>query len=591
MQVPLSPITNPAAAAAAPAPASTERARADGSMTLRVGEWWVEPSLNRLSAAGKVTRLEPKAMAVLVHLAEQPGQVVSREVLLAHVWPDVVVGDDSLTQVVIKLRKALGDVPGSPAYIQTISKRGYRLIAEVSRSAQTVAQPLLPPKGGRSTARSWRESRMAASAGVVALLFVVAAAALWIERGSPFEAASRPAALADAAASRAQPPSVAIQPFEVLGSDPQAKLLASGLTADILTNLSRESGIWVVGAASADGAVASKSAAAASPVHYLVSGSVERVGEAARLYIHLSDTATGRQLWSERFDRQNSNVLALQEELRPILVQTLSARVGQAERRRAAQRYTRNLQAYEYFLRGQAALLVRQRSENDSAREMYWRAIELDPAFARAYAGLALTHAADYRNQWVPNRAGALDRAFELARTAYQIDPEIPETCWVLAFVHIERRQYDQARLHLENALRLDPSYADAYALMGGLNSYVGRPAETVRLLRTAMRLDPEAGYLDYLLLGRAYLFLGDWEQARVNLEQAQARNVGNLETHVYLAALYAAVGDKAAAAWQADEIRSLQPGFTGRHWLETYPMTDLAQRNQLLRALGELGL
>jgi Tfp pilus assembly protein PilF len=255
-----------------------------------------------------------------------------------------------------------------------------------------------------------------------------------------------------------------------------------------------------------------------------------------------------------------------------------------------AQRYTRNLEAYEYFLRGQAALLVRQRVDNDTAREMYRRAIELDPAFARAYAGLALTYAADYRNQWTSDRVGVLNRAFEMAQTAYQIDPEMPETCWVLAFVHIERRQHDQARQRLENALRLNPSYADAYALMGGLNTYVGRPVETVRLLRTAMRLDPEAGYLNYLLLGRAYLFIGDWEQARVNLEQARARNVGSLETHVYLAALYAAVGDKAAAAWQADEIRSLRPTFTSQGWLETYPMTDAAQRKQLMLALGEVG-
>src|SRR4030095_8433279 len=100
---------------------------APSGMQLQVGNWTIEPALNRLSGAGRSVKLEPKAMSVLVYLADRPGQVVSREALLAAGWPGVVVGDDSLTQVVIKLRKALGDVPGKPAYIQTISKGGYRL--------------------------------------------------------------------------------------------------------------------------------------------------------------------------------------------------------------------------------------------------------------------------------------------------------------------------------------------------------------------------------------------------------------------------------------------------------------------------------
>src|SRR6185295_8054448 len=148
-----------------------------------------------------------------------------------------------------------------------------------------------------------------------------------------------------------------------------------------------------------------------------------------------------------------------------------------------------------------------------------------------------------------------------------------------------------QALQHLETAVRLSPSFADGYALMAGVNTYVGRPADSVRLLRTAMRLDPQAGSLYFLILGRAYLFLGDPELARVNLEQALSRNPENLEAHIYLAAVLVSTGDKAAAAWKADEIRALQPGFTSRKWLATYPMTDAAQKAKLVRALAEVGL
>jgi tetratricopeptide (TPR) repeat protein len=268
----------------------------------------------------------------------------------------------------------------------------------------------------------------------------------------------------------------------------------------------------------------------------------------------------------------------------------LPAKVSEAEMRRVAQRHTRNLEAYEYFQRGQSALLVRQRAENETARDMFRRAIALDAAFARAYAGLGLTYAADYRNQWTTGGAAALDRAFELARTAYQIDPDIAETYWVLAFVHLERRQHAQALQYLETAVRLYPSFADGYALMGGINTYIGRPADTVPLVRTAMRLAPQASYLYFLLLGRAYLFLGDLEQARVNLERALSRNPVNLESHVYMAALHVMAGDKAAAAWEAEEIRALQPGFSTRGWLDTGPMTDASQKAKLARALEQLG-
>ena len=160
----------------------------------------------------------------------------------------------------------------------------------------------------------------------------------------------------------------------------------------------------------------------------------------------------------------------------------------------------------------------------------------------------------------------------------------------MLAYVHAQRRQHEQALQYLETAVRLYPSFADGYALMGSVNMHLGRPAQSVAFVRTAMRLNPEGGHLCFLTLGRAYLFLGDLEQAPVNLEHALSRNAVNLESHVYMAALHVTAGDKAAAASEAEEIRVLQPGFSSRGWLETYPMTDVTQKTKLVRALAELG-
>src|SRR5207245_72083 len=123
----------------APAPLPAQRQECS-----RARDSTFDPGLNPLADAGKTVQLEPKAMAALIYLASRPGQVVSREALLSAVWPGVVVGDDSLTQVVIKLRKALGDAPEDPAYIQTISKGGYRLVAPVVRSAEISSAPVRP---------------------------------------------------------------------------------------------------------------------------------------------------------------------------------------------------------------------------------------------------------------------------------------------------------------------------------------------------------------------------------------------------------------------------------------------------------------
>jgi DNA-binding winged helix-turn-helix (wHTH) protein/TolB-like protein len=523
---------------------------------LRIGEWTVEPALNQLSAPGRAVKVEPKAMEVLVYLAERAGKVASRDELLDAVWRGAVVGDDALTQVVIKLRKALGD-----SYIETIPKRGYRLIAPVTRPDT----PVTPRVGSRKV---WM-------AGLAAILLAAATAGTLSWMGRSQEA--RPAR-----AEASSLPTISVRGFEPVGSDAEAALLARGMTADLISDLSKLSGLSVI-----DATAAGTEAAA----DYLVTGTVQRLEGRVRVNVFLADARNGKQLWSERFDRERASFFAIQEELGPRLLQTLPAKVSEEELRRLARPYTRNLEAYSLFQRGQAALNVRTKPENEAARRLFARAIALDSGFSRAYAALALTHVADYRNQWTGDVDAALARALKLANTALEMSPEFPETHWTVAFVHVHRREHKQAMAHLEDAMRLAPSYADGLALMGGLQTYDGRPAESVRILRSALRLNPQGSYLYYMLLGRAYFFLADLEQARINLEQSLARNPEAIETYVYLAALHLAAGDEKEAAWKAEEIRALQPGFKVRDWLRTYPMSEPAYVATLERSLERLGL
>ena len=222
---------------------------------------------------------------------------------------------------------------------------------------------------------------------------------------------------------------------------------------------------------------------------------------------------------------------------------------------------------------------------------MFQRAIDLDAMFARAYSGLALTYAADFRNHWTPDGSAALEHAFQLARTANEINPDVPETYWALAYVHAQRREHPQALKYLEKSVSLYPSFSDGYALMASVKTFAGEPGAAIPLMRTAMRLNPTSGYLYFLVLGRAYFFVGDLEQARINLDEALKRNPEYLETHLYEAALKILASDRPAATWEADQIRALEPSFSARRWLDSYPMTDSAQKTRLLQALESLSL
>ncbi|MEO8135796.1 MAG: winged helix-turn-helix domain-containing protein [Betaproteobacteria bacterium] len=563
---------------------------------LKIGDWLVDRATNDISRNSEVVHLEPKVVDLLIALAHRANQVVSREELLAQVWSGVVVGEDVLTQAVIKVRKALGDSTRAPAYIQTIPKRGYRLIAAVEwiEAATDAKRPKTEPPKTEPPIESPPRPASARWLLGAALIAAVAGAGYWgYARIAPDAFAPSVQELAESIANPridASPKVTVYQFKEVLG-DPLQALLARGITARLITDLGRFPDLRVVSLQDAPRNPAAESGTERRVGDYVVSGEVQRSGDKIRLYVRLGDAASGESLWSEQYDRAYTELLTLQDELTREVLDKLRIKVSDAELRRRARPYTRNLQAYEYFLRAQSGLLVRRRPDNDAARANFLKAIELDPTFARARAGLALTYAADRRNGWTTDGEAALARAFELARSAQQMDPDTPETYFALAFVNMERGDLAQATDNLRAALRLNPSYADAYALMGGIQTYRGRPQETIPLIRAATRLLPESGHLYLLILGRAYFFLGDTESAALYLRQGIARNPENLELHLYLAATLVQAGQPNEAIWEADQIHALEPTFEVGEWLRSYPMVDAGQRERLKQALASLKL
>ena len=553
--------------------------------SVRIGEWQAHRMTNELARAGDTVRVEPKVMEVLMVLADHAGEVVSRDDLLATVWPGVVVGDDALTQSMIKLRKALGDNPRLPSYVETISKRGYRLIAPVARNEAVRAthdELVLVPR--ESAVSSLTGIRSLGTAAAIALLLLTAGFHFFGSRSQPLAVPAVGVDVADE--DKAALLTMTVLPFETVGPGTEQEYLARGIGSDLMTDLSRLSGLRLISASRN-----TASGRASGAARYVVSGSVQRDGATLRVNVRLIDSRTNEQLWSQRFERPFGDLFAIQNDISRSLVTQLPGRIVDAERRQAAKRYTSSTEAYACFLQAQALFLARRPEENEQARLFYQKALDLDPQFARAYAGLAMTYAMDYRYQTSAESSATLGRALELAQTARTIDPDIPEVYWALGFIHAQSRRYGQAIESLQKAIELNRSYADAYALLGGIYTYVGQPARSIPLLRTALLLNPDGGYLYFLLLGRAYLFENDVEQALINLREALRRNEDDVEAHVYLAAALVADGNRSAAEWQADEIRARDADFSMRNWLRTYPLTSERYKQRLLELTAEIPL
>lgn len=536
----------------------------------------VDPGTNEIIHGTDSVHIEPKSMEVLLFLIEHADEVISRDQIQDRIWGDVTVGQDSITNAIIKLRKAFGDDARNPRVIATIPKRGYRLIAPVEVEVR-IKRPQTSER--TKTPKDYKRTKYGVLiSGIFAVAFLVYFVGQ--DKQTPEEVTT----------TAVQPHvadhdgiSIAIAPFVNLGGDPQHDYLAYGVEDTILTELSQLPQLSVLRLPNSQESAAS--------YQYVLEGGVLRSGSQLRIDTRLINAGTGVILWTNRYDRPFADLIAVEDEIQTAIIGELVKEVDAAELAIHAHGYTRSIEAYDLFLRAQQALLPRDKDSNTTARALYLEAIEHDPQFARAYAGLALTYAAEYRNFWTNDRPEALSRALAMAQTALEISPNLPEQHWVIAYVRTQQRRLAAAEAELGEALLLDPDYADALALLGGVYTYAGSPQKTIPLIRKAMRLQPSAGYLYFLLLGRAYYYLDDCDLAEINLNEALERNPSNIEAHLYSVACLVGQGNIEDAEWEVEEIDALTANFSINRWLSTYPMTDQGQLEKFTGDLQTAGL
>jgi len=540
-----------------------------------VGDWTVEPAANRIFCAGQEVRLEPKVMRVLAYLAGRHGEVVSRQDLEANVWTGVVVTEDSVTNTVLKLRRALGDDARDPKYIETIAKSGYRLIAETAvPETETEPTPAKPAQDfGSRLQRPWFKTLIA---GLGVLL---GGSILWWAT-APDRSETKPV--------------IAVLPFENLSADPEQEYFANGITEDLITDLSKLAGLRVVARNSVFAYKGSGETAAeiGSQLHarYLLMGSVRRAEEQLRINIRLIDTNDGSNRWAERYERKTTDIFRLQDEITNNVVSVLQVELSSGDRDRLIKDYATNIEAYDLFLRGLDHFGRRSGEDSVLAKEFFEAAIAIAPNFARAYASLALAHTRALTNERgiLPNESLAI--AESLVRKAHQLDDKLPQVHFVSAEVAMYRTDYAAALEHVSRAIALKPSYADGYALSGWVLHWAGSPAEGLDAIDKAIELNPRVPGTYFLVKGALHYELGQIAEAIPLLEKAVEKNPNWNLARAFLAAAYVANGNLDDANWQIEEILSLNPEFTLTHLQDVAPIQDPNYRDRFLRDLERAG-
>ena len=390
-------------------------------------------------------------------------------------------------------------------------------------------------------------------------------------------------------------PSIAVLPFQNMSGDPEQEYFSDGMTEDLITDLSKASGLFVI-ARNSSFAYKGRSVKAQEigrdlGVRFLLEGSIRKAGNRVRITAQLIDAGSGGHLWAERFDRDLTDIFSTQDEVVEKIVGTLAVTLTQGEEQRLRRRGTGNVEAYESWLRARELLTRGTRESIAQAQAMYRRAIEFDLNFAAPHAGLALAAISDYVSGWASDPAQALDEAERWARRAVELSDQEPVSHMALGAVLLWRRDHEGALAESRRMMALDPNFAQGYAATGLALMYAGRAAEALEPIAMAMRLDPLYPAMVLHFLAQANFSLGRYETAAQQLVDRIARNPGTDASRMLLASCYGHLGraEDARAAWA--ELLKVNPDFSLMQRERVLPYKDARDFQRIADGLAKVGL
>ena len=390
-------------------------------------------------------------------------------------------------------------------------------------------------------------------------------------------------------------PSIAVLPFDNMSGDPEQEYFADGIAEDVITSLSKLSQLLVIARNSSFAykgqSVNVSEIARELGVRYVIEGSVRKFGHRVRITAQLIDGDTGGHLWAERFDRDLTDIFAVQDEVTQEIVSAMDVKLTGDERTRLKSTGTNIPEAYDYVLRSREQTRLMSKDGNARAQALLNRAIELDPGYATAYANLAMTRLMNYLNRWSETADPSLEYAYELAQKAVALDGTDPTAHHMMGLICLWKRQHDQAIAELERSIALEPNRAYTFGVLGNALQYAGRPEEAIEWINRGMRLDPS--YVDSWLhfLALATFQLGRYEDATEVLKRRIILKPDTDISRVLLAACYGHLGltDEAKIQW-ADVFR-INPDYSLERRMKNLPYKDPANTDRIVEGLRKAGL
>ncbi|MCA1409091.1 tetratricopeptide repeat protein [Ensifer sp. IC3342] len=389
-------------------------------------------------------------------------------------------------------------------------------------------------------------------------------------------------------------PSIAVLPFDNMSGDPEQGYFADGITEDIITDLSKVSGLFVI-ARNSSFAYKGKTpdirkVSRELGVRYILEGSVRRATDRIRINAQMIDGMTGGHLWAERYDRGLEDIFAVQDEVTRTIVNALKVKLTAGEEERRESRAKVDPEAYDLLVRARQSILHFNSVSSLEARSMLERAVAIDPGLAAAYASLSIIALTEFINQWNGATPDNLTQAFELAHKAIDTDDTEPQGHHALSLVLAFMRRLDEAERAAERAIELDPNSASVYTALGGIRDFQGRHEDALALYTRAHRLDPQFD-LSLHFLGRALLSLGRFNEAEIAFKRRLTLAPRSDMTRFYLACLYGRIGrhEEARRYWR--EVLEVNSNFSVDHLKRALPYRDPDLLDRLMDGLRDAGV
>jgi TolB-like protein/DNA-binding winged helix-turn-helix (wHTH) protein len=509
---------------------------------------------------GNALALRAQTFKVLRHLLLNSGRLVTKDELIETVWPATAVTDDSIVQCIHEIRRALKD--DAHAVLKTVPRRGYRLVLPTKA-------PIEPP----------RRSLLLATSLVGVLILIASGAVSWWTLRSPPMPIGKPV--------------VAVLPFDNHGGSEAAGRLADGLTEDIITDLARFPEFQVI-ARDTIQTYAGRSTSLAEigkalGVSFVVEGSIQHQADRLRITAQLLDAATGKHLWSNRWDRPREDLFAVQTEISEHVSNRLGGGDGviqEAGRIAAHRKPPSNLTAYELYLLGTEKLAKMNRADVEEGIKLFKRSVELDPGLARAW--VELYHAYGVMPSFGADFEVNFRMAAEAAERAVMLDPSDAEAHAVLGFSYGDRNDLVRAKAEFDTALRMAPNQFEILTFYAFLASSFGEPQRGGEMVDQAIRLNPSYPMWSTRIFAAAYFMAGRYEDALRMQDQMGPENYGR-RMWVYRPAALAATGRMAEAKTALAEALKWFPDLTIEGFV-SLPDTIENDRRRLIETMRLAG-